>query len=747
MFITPLENIFTLHNLKQAFADISSKAVGLDEMSVKLFKEDLEANLLELSKSVIDGSYAPEPLKHIKIKKSSLDEFRPIGIGALKDKIVQKSLANELSLYFEKHFSDKSYAYRPHRGSLKAISRVKDFLQRGYIWVYRSDIANFFEEIEHDKLFSLLLQQIADERVISLIALYLKNGSFQRYRYLEHFEGIHQGDPLSPLLSNIYLNQFDWFMENNDISFVRFGDDFVLLAHSQKELEVEVLKIEKFIKTLSLSINKNKSYTSHAIKKGFDFLGVRFDGYELSISKDRVDDAILKINTITKSIHTFSQMVDRLNSYLLGLNRYYKKILSQDHPQYKLLQDALLLALSKRVTEDRKRGLITTKKKFREHLNLVEYPTAISAMQKRDFITRIITRGYEAYLASKKYKKPSKKLTNKRKAYAKKFATTSTMYIGEAGVFLGVSYNKFVIKKSGRVIFSMPKTHCERIIIASLGVIMSANVVKLCASQGIAIDFIDKKVSTPYASLYASKNSYAKMSIRQMEFLGTPMQMKLAKAFIKGKVKNQINYLKYLNKYHQLLDSHIEKIEKKLSELLKTPKTPNSLMGHEGMSAILYWDALGLIVDDKIEFQGRITYGAKDVVNSALNYGYAILYGRVHYHAVRAGLSLHISYLHALDDSKPTLVYDMIEEFRAFVVDRSIFTMINQNEPMKLDKDGMLDTKTKQKIAKNILERIGSYTRHKKATKKIDNIIADQAYLLSRSIKGLSTYKPFIGRY
>jgi group II intron reverse transcriptase/maturase/CRISPR-associated endonuclease Cas1 len=747
MFITPLENIFTLHNLKQAFADISSKAVGLDEMSVKLFKEDLDANLLELSKSVVDGSYTPEPLKHIKIKKSSSDEFRPIGIGALKDKIVQKTISSELGEYFENHFSDKSYAYRPHRGSLKAISRVKDFLQRGYIWVYRSDIANFFEEIEHDKLFSLLLQQIADERVISLIALYLKNGSFQRYRYLEHFEGIHQGDPLSPLLSNIYLNQFDWFMENNDISFVRFGDDFVLLAHSQKELEVEVLKIEKFIKTLSLSINKNKSYTSHAIKKGFDFLGVRFDGYELSISKDRVDNAILKINTIIKSIHPFSQMVDKLNSYLLGLNRYYQKLLPQNHPQYKLLQDALLLSLSQRVTHDRKRGLITTKKKFRDLLNFVEYPTAMSAMQKRDFITRIITRGYDAYLAGKKYKKPSKKLTNKRKAYAKKFATTSTMYIGEAGVFLGVSYNKFVIKKSGRVIFSMPKTHCERIIIASLGVSMSANVVKLCASQGIAIDFIDKKVSTPYASLYANKNSYAKMSIKQVELLGTPMQMKLALAFIKGKVKNQINYLKYLNKYHQLLDSHIEKMEKKLSELLKKPKTPNSLMGHEGMSAILYWDALGLIVDDKIDFQGRVTYGAKDVVNSALNYGYAILYGRVHYHAVRAGLSLHISYLHALDDSKPTLVYDMIEEFRAFVVDRSIFTMINQNEPMKLDKEGRLDTKTKQKIAKNILEQIGSYTRHKKATKKIDTIIAEQAYLLSRSIKGLSTYKPFIGRY
>ena len=747
MFTNTLENIFTYQNLKSAFADISSKAVGLDEMSVKVFKEDLQENLSDLVKSVLSSSYTPEPLKHIKIRKSATDEFRPIGIGALKDKIVQKTIAMELGGYFEKHFSDKSYAYRPHRGSIRAISRVKDFLQRGNIWVYRSDIVNFFEMIDHDKLLSLLLQQISDERIVALIALYIKNGSFQRYKYLEHFEGIHQGDPLSPLLSNIYLNQFDWFMENNDISFVRFGDDFVLLAHSQKELDSEVAKITKFISSLSLSIKENKSYKAHAIKNGFDFLGVRFDGWELSISKDRVENAILKMNNIIKTVHPFSTMTEKLNQYLLGLERYYQKVLSQNHPQYKLLQDALLLSLSKRVTHDRKRALITTKIKFRKYLGEIEFPLAMSAVQKKDFITRIITRGYEAYLAGKKYQKPSKRISQKRKQYAKKFATSSTLYISEPGVFLGVSYHKFVLKKSGRVIFSIPKTHCERIIIATLGVSFSANVVKLCADQGIALDFIDRKVSTPYASLFGSKNAYARMSIRQSEILQTPMQMKFAKAFIKGKVKNQINYLKYLNKYHQILDAHILKMETRLSGLLKIPKTPNSIMGYEGQSAIVYWDALGLMVDDKIDFPGRITQGAKDVVNSALNYGYAILYGRVHYHAVRAGLSLHISFLHALDDTKPTLVYDMIEEFRAFVVDRVIFTMINQNEPIKLDKDGRLDTKSRQKIAKNILERIGSYTKHKYATKKIDTIISEQAYLLSRAVKGLSTYRPFIGRY
>ncbi len=124
-----------------------------------------------------------------------------------------------------------------------------------------------------------------------------------------------------------------------------------------------------------------------------------------------------------------------------------------------------------------------------------------------------------------------------------------------------------------------------------------------------------------------------------------------------------------------------------------------------------------------------------------------MLYSRVRYHAVKAGLALHISFLHALDDNKPTLIYDMIEEFRAFVVDRVVFTLINQNQHLKIDKDGKLDVKTRQLLTRKILEKIGSYTKHKKATKKIDTIIEEQAYLLARAIRGIATYRAFIGKY
>jgi len=225
------------------------------------------------------------------------------------------------------------------------------------------------------------------------------------------------------------------------------------------------------------------------------------------------------------------------------------------------------------------------------------------------------------------------------------------------------------------------------------------------------------------------------------------VQMDLARAFIKGKSKNQLNYLKNLNRHHAMLDGEIDEMERRIKTKIRQAQTPNELMGYEGQIAQIYWQALAKLLETKVDFDGRVTQGAGDVVNAALNYGYAILYGRVHYHAVRAGLSLNVSFLHAMDTAKPTLVFDLIEEFRAFVVDRTIISMFNNNEPIKLNKENRLNQKSRQLIAKNVLERIGAFTRHKKASKKIDTIISEQAYLLVRAVRGTARYKPFIGRY
>ena len=166
-------------------------------------------------------------------------------------------------------------------------------------------------------------------------------------------------------------------------------------------------------------------------------------------------------------------------------------------------------------------------------------------------------------------------------------------------------------------------------------------------------------------------------------------------------------------------------------------------MGIEGSSANAYWQAVGKIIQRDFK---RITKGAKDKINSALNYGYGILYGRVQYSLIKAGLNIYVSYLHSLSE-KPTLVYDLIEEFRTFIVDREIIAMINRNEKIKLNDDGYLDNETKKNIAKNIFERLATYTKYRDKQMKIENIILSQAYALKNAIVNNETYKPFIGKY
>jgi len=327
MYTKPLTHVITLTNLKQAYALVSKTSIGLDKVSVELFEEDLEKNLQMIVSDVYSGRYTPEPMSRIYVPKEHKTELRPLGLGSLKDKIVQKAIAMELGYHFDKQFSDKSYGYRTNKGTLKAISRVKDYLQKGFVYVYRLDIENFFESISHHKLLSLLQQRITDDALRHIIALFMKNGSFQRYKYIEHFEGIHQGDPLSPLLANLYLNQLDWFWENNAVGFVRFADDVVLFAHDQKQLAHIVDMSNDYLLELSLLPNANKSHEAHAIKEGFDFLGVHFNGWETSIAKSKLESIIAIQKDIIKSIHPFGEMTYRLQEYMAGLQRYYFKIL------------------------------------------------------------------------------------------------------------------------------------------------------------------------------------------------------------------------------------------------------------------------------------------------------------------------------------------------------------------------------------------------------------------------------------
>jgi CRISPR-associated endonuclease Cas1 len=291
----------------------------------------------------------------------------------------------------------------------------------------------------------------------------------------------------------------------------------------------------------------------------------------------------------------------------------------------------------------------------------------------------------------------------------------------------------------------MPIKQCEQIIIAGKAVSLSSDIVYLCVKEGIAIDYVDHK-ELPYATIFGYKSTFANMMLLQLELYNSEKRVTLAKYFVKGKAKNQLNYLKYLDKYHNEIEDKIELIEKKIPNIKKA-KSVSVLMGIEGEIATTYWSAISYILRDKADFKTRVHKNAKDLVNSALNYGYAILYSKVRHALLKASLALNIPFLHSIQENKPALVYDFIEEYRAYIVDRAIISMFNKNEPIKLDNQNLLTKESRELIVKNIYERLGVYAKYRSQNKKVSNIIQDQAYLLARAVKNEAKYKPFIAKY
>lgn len=694
MFTKPLEHIFTPKSLKRSFEHLNPRARGIDRVTYESFKNDLQKNIASLLNEVLSGAYAPEPMQKIEIAKEKKNEKRPLSLSSVRDKIVQSTLAHHLSEFFDRTFSDKSYAYRPGKSHIKALNRAAMFIAQKRHWILKTDIDDFFETIDHNLLLEHLASRIKDRRIVRLVSLLIQNGGFFRHDYFEHTHGVHQGDSLSPLLSNIYLDPMDKYLESKGVEFVRFADDFALFCQSREECETILRELRLFLQeNLRLRLGEDKTYMAH-INDGFAFLGARFHGHSRLIDESRLSKAIAKLRSTAARNEPFELFVNHTNQSVKTLKRYYVKIVSAESPQVTQLETALSDTCTDKIIHTRKAGIITSKGRFRQFLSSLEFFRDHTAEQHAARVDLIIAKAWESIAAEKSIKADTAPLEKKKEEYSKKLTESSHLHITRPGVILGIAKNRFTLKESGKVVKSIPKSHITHIIVASDGVSLSTNVIRECSRSGIPIDFVDHN-HLPYASFVTFSAALSQNALMQMEIIRMGKGIEFAYEFIEGKAKNQINYLKYLDKYHDRFDKPIVSMQTTLKKA-RSAATPNELMGYEGQISALYWDALQSIVDERFGFSARITQGARDTINACLNYGYAILYGKVRHALIKAGLSLHVSYLHAHDERKPTLVFDMIEEFRTFVVDRVVISMANKKRTAPRHRRGAPDRRNQK---------------------------------------------------
>jgi len=271
-----LEQILSRDNLNQAFMRVKSNkgAAGIDKMGVGEMQDYLKTHGEAIIQAIAEGKYKPNPVRRVEIPKDD-GGIRPLGIPTVIDRLVQQAIAQVLSPIFEHQFSNNSHGFRPQRSCHNAIRQSQEYISQGYKYVVDMDLEKFFDTVNQSKLIEVLGRTIKDGRVISLIHKYLTAGVVIRHSYKETFEGVPQGGPLSPQLSNIMLNELDKELEKRGHRFVRYADDLMIFCKSRRAAERTLANIVPFIENkLFLKVNKTKTVVDYVGR--VKFLGVSF---------------------------------------------------------------------------------------------------------------------------------------------------------------------------------------------------------------------------------------------------------------------------------------------------------------------------------------------------------------------------------------------------------------------------------------------------------------------------------------
>ncbi|TJX58529.1 group II intron reverse transcriptase/maturase [Soehngenia saccharolytica] len=325
-----LEKILDRDNMNQAFKKVKSNkgAGGVDKMGVDELLPYLKQNREQLLQSIKDGKYRPNPVRRVEIPKDN-GKIRNLGIPTVVDRVIQQAIAQVLTPIFEEQFSDNSYGFRPRRSTHDAMKKCIANTNEGFKYVVDMDLEKYFDTVNQSKLIEILSRTIKDGRVITLIHKYLRAGVVIKHTFKESVEGVPQGGPLSPLLSNIMLNELDHELERRGHRFVRYADDLVIFCKSKRSASRTLTNILPFIENkLFLKVNHDKTVVSYVGK--IKFLGFSFykhkSGMRLRVHPKAIQKMKVTIKLFTSRSNGWGNefRAMKIKRYIQGWINYFK---------------------------------------------------------------------------------------------------------------------------------------------------------------------------------------------------------------------------------------------------------------------------------------------------------------------------------------------------------------------------------------------------------------------------------------
>ena len=617
-----IDRVLADANLLQAWYRVRANkgCAGIDRETINDFERRLMSNLALLRDEVIYNTYRPRPLWRVHVPKKSGRGLRGLSIPTVRDRVLHTAVALVLTPLFEAEFEEYSYAYRPGRSVDMAVRRVERLRDEGFVWVVDADIHSCFDEIDHTRLLAEIQKLVSDQEILYLIRLWLTAEVVDGKKRFRMHKGVPQGSPLSPLLANLFLDRLDEAMLDENLRLVRFADDFLILCRQKKGADKALEFTADLLDSLRLKLNREKTRIVD-FDQGFRFLGVEF------IRSLAIKAKYPAARTLFPDLRSLADLPEKL----------------PDPPS--------------------KKGRIREKPRVKSEMALAFAEAGIKADDFPEQPEQVMPLD------------PPIRETGKP-SVAELDPRLRTLYVMEHGYVLGKESERFTIRKGGKIIHRIPAIKVDQIMIFGNAQI-TTQAMHFCLRSKVPIYLL-----SGHGRFYGVVDGFGTDSVLlhrdQFNRAEDPaFCLEISQAFIRGKIANCRVVLQRYGRKRGLpgLTKAAERL-RAIGRGLGETDNLNRLCGHEGTAARLYFAAISSCLDPDWQFSGRTRQPPGDPVNSMLSYGYTLLYYNL-YSLLRArGLNPHVGFLHQIRVGHPALVSDMIEEFRAIIVDAVVLNLV-----------------------------------------------------------------------
>jgi CRISPR-associated protein Cas1 len=712
MKLSPLQltAIFSLEALHLAWKKVGSNkgCAGVDGENIAHFGKHTDRNLQKLHQALLTGTYRPMPLRRFTIPKQDGTQ-RILGIPTVRDRIIQQALLNALHPVLEQEFEPCSFAYRPGKSHKTAIRQIGYWRDRGYEWVLDADIVKYFDSIQHHRLFAEVEERIRPPDLIlsrprfglrsaifALLEAWVTAGILTPGGLVFPDKGIPQGAVVSPILANIYLDDFDEILMAAGVKLVRYADDFVVLAKREQDILRAQAEVAEVLDSMDLQLHPDKTQITN-FDRGFRFLGHAFVG-----------DLV---------VPTHKQTVPTLPT--VEREDLYRLIYADPVTQSSQVQQAMVAALKASHQPIPPPLFVALGYKVRQ------WKSITITSQEREW-------------------KPD----------------MSTLYLVQQGTVLQKEQGRFVISNRAThqgdttKPLEIPIREVEQILVFG-NIQLSTAAISVCLEQQIPVIFLTQ-LGDYKGHLWS--NEYCDLSLEAAQFgrrHDLNFQLAMAQQIVFGKVLNSKLTLLRLDRRRRVdgMRGKVLRLDQYLNAIQQSQDL-NELRGHEGNAARLYFGALGqLISNPAFSLTGRNRRPPRDPVNSLLSFGYTLLFNNVMSLILAEGLNPYLGNLHRSDRKQPHLASDLTEEFRAPVVDSLVMALVNQKVLRPTDftypneQGGVyLEEAGRRVFLKQFEERISSEVSHPAVQHKVSlrRAIQLQVQQYKRCLTDSVLYEPFI---